>query len=116
MPAPPQFPDAGPDFKTLIFINETSKDERTWACHYGCSMAGQHAGLADVFVCGDCYSLVAAMSVDGYLVAEVVEVSYDHDLFYQFITQQVVSGIISVIFAIAYHVSIVASIDESLSC
>ena len=37
------------------------------------------------------------MSVDGYLVAEVVEGLYDCDLFYQFITQQVISGIISVI-------------------
>ena len=60
-------------------------------------MAGQHAGLADVFVRGDCYSLVAAMSVDGYLAAEVVEGSYDRDLFYQFITQQAISGIVSVI-------------------
>ena len=85
------------DGSEFIFIDETSKDERTWARRYGRSMAGQHAGLADVFICGDRYSLVAAMSVDGYLAAEVVEGSYDRDLFYQFITQQVVSGIVSVI-------------------
>lgn len=74
----------------FVFVDETSKDERTWARHYGRAMSGACANLADVFVHGDRYSLVAAMTVEGYIAAEVVEGSYDRDLFYEFITQQVV--------------------------
>ena len=78
------------DGSEFIFVDETSKDERTWACHYGRAMSGACASLSDVFVHGDWYSLVAAMTIDGYITADVVEGSYDRELFYAFITQQVV--------------------------
>ena len=78
------------DGSEFIFVDETSKDEHTWARHYGRAMSGAHASLSDVFVCGDRYSLVAAMTIDGYIAADVVEGLYDHELFYAFITQQVV--------------------------
>ena len=78
------------DGSEFIFVDETSKDERTWAHHYGCAMSGACASLSDVFVCGDRYSLVAAMTIDGYIAADVVEGSYDRELFYVFIMQQVV--------------------------
>jgi len=78
------------DGSELIFIDETSKDERTWAHHYGRAMSGTQARFADVFVRGDRYSLVAAMAVDGYIAADVVEGSFDRDLFSQFVIEQVV--------------------------
>ncbi|KAF9241271.1 hypothetical protein BU15DRAFT_12521, partial [Melanogaster broomeanus] len=59
------------------FVDETSKNELTWARHYGRAASGTRAILSDVFVRGDRYSLVAAITVDGYLAAEVVEGSYD---------------------------------------
>ncbi|KIM62379.1 hypothetical protein SCLCIDRAFT_38492, partial [Scleroderma citrinum Foug A] len=77
------------DGSEFIFVDETSKDKRTWARHYGHAMSGAHASLSDVFVRGDRYSLVAAMTIDGYITADVVEGSYDHELFYVFIMQQV---------------------------
>ena len=55
------------DGSELIFIDEISKDEQTWAHHYGQAMSGTRAHFADVFVRGDQYSLVAAMAVDGYI-------------------------------------------------
>jgi len=36
-------------------------------------MTGQHATLSDVFVHGDRYSLVAAITTKGYMAAHVVE-------------------------------------------
>ena len=78
------------DGSEFIFVDETSKDKCTWACHYGHAMSGARASLSDVFVRGDRYSLVAAMTIDGYITADVVEGSYDRELFYAFITQQVV--------------------------
>ncbi|KIO07409.1 hypothetical protein M404DRAFT_53791, partial [Pisolithus tinctorius Marx 270] len=76
------------DGHEFVFVDETSKDECTWARHYGHAMSGARVPLSDVFVQGDQYSLVAAMTVDGYIAAEVVEGSYDCDLFCDFITQQ----------------------------
>ena len=102
------------DGSEFIFIDETSKDERTWARCYGCSMEGERAALADVFVRGDRYSLVAALTVDGYIAADVVEGSYDRDLFYQFITQQVVSDCTNFLYVIAHSHFCVASFHESL--
>jgi len=80
------------DGSEFIFVDETSKDECTWACHYGCAMSGARASLSDVFafIRGDRYSLVAAMTIDGYIAADVVEGSYDCELFYALIMQQVV--------------------------
>ncbi|KIJ05939.1 hypothetical protein PAXINDRAFT_50858, partial [Paxillus involutus ATCC 200175] len=78
-----------PDGSQVICIDETSKNELTWARHYGRAMSGTRATLSDVFVRGDCYSLVAAITIDGYLAADVVEGSYDSELFYNFIAEKV---------------------------
>ena len=78
------------DGSELIFIDETSKDKWTWACHYGQAMSGTQACFTDVFVRGDRYSLVAAMAVDGYIAVDVVKGSFDCDLFSQFVIEQVV--------------------------
>jgi len=78
------------DSSELIFIDETSKDERTWARHYGRAMSGTQARFVDVFVHSDQYSLVAAMAVDGYIAADLIEGSFDHDLFSQFVIKQVI--------------------------
>ncbi|KAG2157040.1 hypothetical protein DEU56DRAFT_710158, partial [Suillus clintonianus] len=59
------------------FVDEVSKNEITWARHYGRAMAGQRAALTDVFVRGDRYSLVAAITTEGYMAAHVVEGSFD---------------------------------------
>ena len=55
-------------------------------------MAGRHAALTDVFVCGDHYSLVAAITAEGYMAAHVVEGSFDSKTFYEFIATKVVSA------------------------
>ena len=43
------------------------------------------------FVCGERYSLLAAMSVDGYVSAQVVEGSVDTAKFFDFIVGDVMS-------------------------
>ncbi|KAG1840396.1 hypothetical protein C8R48DRAFT_577254, partial [Suillus tomentosus] len=59
------------------FVDEVSKNEITWAHQYGRAMAGRRAALTDVFVHGDHYSLVAAITTEGYMAAHVVEGSFD---------------------------------------
>ncbi|KAJ3752886.1 hypothetical protein EV360DRAFT_15643, partial [Lentinula raphanica] len=54
------------------FVDETSKDDRTIYRHYGHAVSGQRATISANFVRGDRYSLVAAMSVDGYEAVQVI--------------------------------------------
>ena len=61
-----------------------------WARHYGRAPAGCQATLSDVFVQGKHYSLVAGISIDGYVVADVVKGLFDGDLFYDFISEKLV--------------------------
>ncbi|KIM59563.1 hypothetical protein SCLCIDRAFT_38445, partial [Scleroderma citrinum Foug A] len=77
------------DGSEFVVVNETSKNERTFARHYGRAPHRQHAQLKDVFVQGDRYSLCAAMSTDGYIAAHVVEGSFNAEQFYQFIVEEV---------------------------
>ncbi|KAG2744232.1 hypothetical protein P692DRAFT_201722169 [Suillus brevipes Sb2] len=62
-----------------------SKNEKTWARQYGRAMMGQQAPLTDVFVRGDRYSLVAAITTEGYVSAHVVEGSFDGETFLAFV-------------------------------
>ncbi|KAF8219813.1 hypothetical protein L208DRAFT_1156057, partial [Tricholoma matsutake] len=41
------------------------------------------------FVCGDCYSILAAMSVEGYVGTHIVPGSVDGDEFFDFIVNDI---------------------------
>ena len=72
-------------------MDETSKNEHVYVCHYGRTMSGSHALLRDVFVQGDRYSLVAAITTGSYIATTVVPGSSDSFDFYAFIAEEVVS-------------------------
>ncbi|KAG2337519.1 hypothetical protein BDR05DRAFT_831311, partial [Suillus weaverae] len=55
------------------------KNEIMWARQYGRAMAGRRAALTDVFVRGYHYSLIAAITMEGYMAAHVVEGSFDYE-------------------------------------
>src|SRR6202453_2632201 len=80
------------DGSEFVCLDETSKNELSYARRYGRSLAGERAHLTDVFVRGDRYSLVAAITKEGYIAAHVVEGSFDSFEFYNFVAEQVVSG------------------------
>jgi hypothetical protein len=75
----------------MVFIDETSKDERTIYRHYGRSIVGRRATINANFVRGERYSLVAALSLDGYEAVRVVPGSVDGEEFMDFIVNDVVS-------------------------
>ncbi|KAF8955198.1 hypothetical protein BDZ97DRAFT_1598331, partial [Flammula alnicola] len=58
-------------------LDETSKNEHTFARRYGRALTSERAQLKDVFVRGDRYSLVAAITTEGYVAARVVPGSFD---------------------------------------
>lgn len=78
------------DDSEFIVLDETSKNQHTYARHYGRSHHGQRAQLCDVSVRGDRYSLCAAMTIDGYLATRVIEGSFDAQEFYGFVLEDVV--------------------------
>ena len=61
----------------MVFVDETSKDERTVYRHYGRSVIGTRATIRANFVRGERYSMVAALSLDGYESVHVVPGSVD---------------------------------------
>ncbi len=82
----------------FITVDESSKDERMFGHRYGCSPIGQEADMQDVFVRGERYSLIAAMSIDGYIATWVQPGSFDSFGFFDFIIEDVVSTITSMDF------------------
>jgi hypothetical protein len=47
----------------IVMVDETSKDNHTIYQHYGRAPAGQQATIHANFVRGDCYSMVATLSL-----------------------------------------------------
>ena len=65
-------------------------DQCTYARRYGQAFLGERAELKDVFVRGDRYSLVAALTINGYIAVEAIPGSFDSMDFLEFIQEQVV--------------------------
>jgi transposase len=84
---PDTFSGTGMEFVT---VDESSKDERTLARHYGRSPIGQPAIYSHQFVRDDRYTLTAAMSTRGYIATRIVEGSMDAFEFFDFIVEDVV--------------------------
>lgn len=78
------------DGSEFVCLDETSKNEHTFGRRYGRSMSGEQAELKDVFVRGDRYSLVAAITTEGYIASRVVPGSFDSFEFYNFVAEEVV--------------------------
>jgi hypothetical protein len=74
----------------MVFIDETSKDERTIYRHYGHSIAGTRATISANFVQGERYSMATALSLDGYEAVCIVLGSVDREEFLDFIVNDVV--------------------------
>ena len=75
----------------IVAIDESSKDDRTLYRRWGRSPSGMPATIDAQFVRGERYSLLAAMSVNGYVSTRVVEGSVDTAEFFDFVVGEVVS-------------------------
>jgi hypothetical protein len=82
--------DFSGDGSEFVCLDETSKNGHTYGQQFGRAMSGEQAELKDVFVHGDRYSLVAAITTEGYIVSRVVPGSFDSFEFYDFVAEDVV--------------------------
>ena len=74
----------------MLTVDETSKDDQTIFRRWGRSPSGNQATIDANFVRGERYSIIAAMTVDGYIGTRVVLGSVDGDEFFDFIVEDVV--------------------------
>ena len=98
----------------IVAADESSKDDRTIYRRWGRSPSGMRALSNAQFVRGDRYTLLAAMSLDGYISTRVVEGAVDTAEFFDFIVGDVVSVPRHVTFA-PLSPFVIAPNDEPLS-
>lgn len=77
---------------SLLFLDETSKDERTYFRTYARSLKGQEVEVSAPFVRGRRYTLLPAMDMTGIVAYKVVEGSFDRERFLTFLRDHVVSS------------------------
>jgi hypothetical protein len=82
-----------PDGSQFVCVDETSKNEHTYVRRYGCPYSGECTELKDVFVWGDRYSLVTALTIDGYIASDAVPGSFGSIDFLEFIQEMVVCSL-----------------------
>ena len=74
----------------FVFVDEMSKNDHDTARRYGRALSGDRADFVDNFVRGDRYSMVAALTTDGYILSRVIPGSFNTEEFRDYITEQVV--------------------------
>jgi len=75
----------------LVFLDESSKDERTTLPRYGWSLSGQFPFDSVRLNRGIRYSVLPALTIDGYMTVRVIEGSIDGAEFYDFVVNDVAS-------------------------
>jgi len=75
----------------LIFLDESAKDERTLSRHYGYSYKNQVASKKVVFLRGIRYTILPALTLDGFIACDIMKGSCSKERFCTFILSQVVS-------------------------
>jgi transposase len=73
-----------------IWLDESSKDDRTLARHFGRALVGERPVEVTPLDRGIRYSILPALSLDGYIALRVVEGSVDGGEFYDFVVNDVV--------------------------
>ena len=88
-----KFRDWAHDYVTadmVVTTDESSKNDRTIFRRWGRSMKGASADIRAGFNRGECYSILAAISVNGYVATRIIVGSVDSQEFFDFIIADVV--------------------------
>jgi len=75
----------------MIVLDESSKDGRTLIWKYGWATSGQNAVFPVSLDRGVRYSILPAMTINGYIAVRAVEGSIDGAEFFDFVVNDVVS-------------------------
>lgn len=83
--------DIAPEPTMLMFTDESAKDEWTQNCHHGWSRKNTQCMTHVYFVCGQCYSILPLLTLDGIITYDIVEGSMTAEWFLEFLRDMVVS-------------------------
>ena len=75
----------------LVFIDESAKDEKTSCRKFGYALSGVRAEKKCVYVRGKCYTIEAALGINGIIAHKIQEGAMSSGDFYEFVTQDLVS-------------------------
>ena len=99
----------------LLSIDEVSKDDCTYTRLWGRAPVGQHVEQHDPFVRKRRYSMIAALALDeGVVAARVLEGSFTHDTFFEYLRDDVVCYL-KLDFQFKHSHFTLASTDDALS-
>jgi hypothetical protein len=87
----------------LVFIDESSKDERTLTRLYGYSEVNSRALKKVVFIRDKRYTLLPALTEQGIIAIDIIEGSCSKQRFKEFVISQVVSIILYIYYQIIYY-------------
>lgn len=99
----------------VVTVDESSKDGRTLCRVYGRAPKGQRAYVSEPFSRGERFSMVAALTTEGYAAVRVVPGSVNGEEFFDFIVEDVVSTFNTCIpWNNIHSISVVASEDAAI--
>ena len=94
----------------MIFLDESAKDERSLSRLYGYSPRNTRAYKKVVFVRGKRYTILPALTLDGFVAVDVFEGACDKKRFIDFVLDQVVCTITNyddyIIFLLLFYTKI----------
>ena len=82
----------------LIFLDESAKDERNLSRLYGYSPRNIRARKKVVFIRGKRYTILPALTLEGFVAVDIFEGSCDKKRFVNFVLNQVVCTNIIIIY------------------
>ena len=77
----------------LVFLDESAKDERSLSREYGYSLMNTRARKSVVFVRGKRYTILPALSLQGFIAIDIMEGSCTKERFKNFVIDDVVRHI-----------------------
>ena len=87
----------------LIFLDESAKDERSLSRLYGYSPRNTPAQKKVVFIRGKRYTILPALTLDGFVAVDVFEESCDKKRFVDFVLNQVVNNNYTCLFYLLFY-------------
>ena len=96
----------------LIFLDESAKDERSLSRLYGYSPRNTPAQKKVVFVCGKRYTILPALTMEGFVAVDIFEGSCDKKKFVDFVLGQVVSNTYELFISSLFATKVSTVIDK----
>lgn len=77
--------DEVPDLQMILFIDEAARNQRSSQWSKGWALSGKRCVQRWFFVCGECYSILPILTLDGIITYNIIPGSVTSEHFLQFL-------------------------------